>query len=524
MIKGFRAFVRAHWPALRLRTILVTLLIFAGILPGLSAIFLRVYENTLVRQTEAELIAQAAAIAAVAETGWPGVAPAAIEPARRSEPDYYQPDTASIDLGSTPVLPERPPVGPPAGPDDPAAVAVGARLAPVMERTSQTTLAGLVFLDRNGQVIQGYGRGGSWAALPEVRSALRGEPATVLRRNGAYRPRYSMEWLSRASGLRIHYARPVVVDGQVEGAVLVSRSPRALFRGMYQDRIKIGLGIVGTLGLLAFLAVLVSRTIAGPIEALSRAARALAKGGEPLPPAPATAAVEIRTLYEEFGRMAEAVDRRSAYLRDFAAAVSHEFKTPLAGIQGAVELLQEHEMAPEERRRFLDNIAADGRRLAALVTRLLDLARADMAQPEAGLAVDVIPPVTKAVDARSDLLAITMHLSPRGPLVAVPASTVEMVLSTLLENSRQAGAASVAIDTAVVGAHLVLTIADDGSGVPEADAQRVFEPFFTTRREEGGAGLGLSIARALLAANGARLELVPGRQGAVFELFLPRAE
>jgi signal transduction histidine kinase len=293
---------------------------------------------------------------------------------------------------------------------------------------------------------------------------------------------------------------------------------------MYQDRIKIGLGIVGTLGVLAFLAVLLSRAIADPIEALSRAARAVAKGGGPLPPTPATAAVEIRTLYEEFGRMAEAVDRRSAYLRDFAAAVSHEFKTPLAGIQGGVELLQEHEMAPAERRRFLGNIDADAKRLSALVTRLLDLARADMAQPEAGLAVDILPSLEKALEARPDRLAITSRLPPSLPLVAVPASTLEVVLPTLIENSRQAGATAVAIDAAVVGRTLVLTVADDGPGVPAADARRVFEPFFTTRRGEGGAGLGLSIARALLAANEARLELVPGREGAVFELILPLAE
>jgi len=524
LIGRLRAFVRAHWPALRLRTILVALLIFAGVLPGLSAIFLRVYENTLVRQTEAELIAQAAALAAVAEADWPGAVPIPLDPARRAEPDYYRPDTATIDLGTKPVLPARPPIRPPTVAADPEAVAVGARLAAVMERTSQATLAAIVFLDRNGVVVQGYGRGGSWADLVEVRSALSGETATVLRRNSAYRPRYSMEWLSRASGLRIHYARPVVVNGLTRGVILVSRSPRALFRGIYQDRLKIALGIVGTLGVLALLAVLVSRGIAGPIEALSRAARTMAKGGGPLPPTPATAAVEIRTLYEEFGRMAEAVDRRSRYLRDFAAAVSHEFKTPLAGIQGAVELLQEHDMAPPERRRFLDNIAADGRRLSALVTRLLDLARADMAQPEKGLAVDVLRPVMKAVDARSDHLAISSRLPRSLPLAAVPAATVEIVLSTLLENSRQAGATAVAIDAAVVGATLVLTVADDGPGVPAADAKRVFEPFFTTRRGEGGAGLGLSIARALLAASQARLELVPEREGAVFALILPLSE
>lgn len=526
MIARARAFVRAHWPALRLRTILLSVLMFAAILPGLSAIFLRVYENTLVRQTEAELIAQAAALSAVAETDWPGAVTIPFDPAQRRVPGYYRPESATIDLGSTPVLPARPAARVPALPADADALRVADRLAPVMEETSRTTLASIIFLDRNGTVVRGFGEGGNWGDLEEVRAALSGQPRTVLRRNDAYHPRYSMEWLSRASALRIHHARPVVVNGRVEGVILTSRSPRALFRGIYQDRIKIGLGIVGTLGLIAFLAVLVSRGIAGPIEGLSRAARDVASGGDgEVPPAPATAAVEIRALYEDFGRMARAVDRRSRYLRDFAAAVSHEFKTPLAGIQGAVELLQDHDdMEPDQRRRFLDNIASDGRRLSALVTRLLDLARADMARPEAGLSVDVGPPVMKAVDARVDRLTILNRLGADKPRVAVPASTLEMVLSTLLENSLQAGATTVMIDARPTADALVLTITDDGPGLAPADARRIFEPFFTTRRGEGGAGLGLSIARALLAANGATLDLVPTETGAVFELALPLAE
>lgn len=200
------------------------------------------------------------------------------------------------------------------------------------------------------------GQGGSWRDLAEVQTALSCASATVLRRNAAYQPRYSMEWLSRASGLRIHHARPVVVNSQVQGVILTSRSPRALFKGIYQNRGKILFGIVAVLGLLSVLAVVVSPGIARPIEVLRRAARDVTHGGGVIrPPPPPTASVEIRDLYEDFGQMAEAVDRRSRYFRDFAAAVSHEFKTPLAGIQGAVELLQDHgdDMEPHQRRRFI---------------------------------------------------------------------------------------------------------------------------------------------------------------------------
>jgi signal transduction histidine kinase len=98
-----------------------------------------------------------------------------------------------------------------------------------------------------------------------------------------------------------------------------------------------------------------------------------------------------------------------------------------------------------------------------------------------------------------------------------------MVVSTLLENSRQAGAGRVVVAAREDGDCVVLSLSDDGPGIPETDRLRIFEPFFTTRREQGGAGLGLSIARALLAASKASLDLGRAERGTVFEMRLPSA-
>ena len=74
------------------------------------------------------------------------------------------------------------------------------------------------------------------------------------------------------------------------------------------------------------------------------------------------------------------------------------------------------------------------------------------------------------------------------------------------------------------GGHVVLTVTDDGPGVPGADRERLFEPFFTSRRASGGTGLGLPIARSLLEASHAGIELAESGQGAVFRVTLPAAE
>jgi signal transduction histidine kinase len=261
-----------------------------------------------------------------------------------------------------------------------------------------------------------------------------------------------------------------------------------------------------------------------PIEALSEATRAVTAGRGEIPETPRTAAVEIRALYENFGEMARAIDRRSRYLRDFAAAVSHEFKTPLAGITGAIELLEDHygEMSEAERRRFLANISADSARLSQLVGRLLDLARADMARPEGGATVDLEGAVSRVADAHRGRELVVEAALPKGlPPVAVPRETLETVLNVLLDNSRQAGAARVSISAVRAARAVLLRVADDGPGVPEADRERLFEPFFTSRRAQGGTGLGLPIARSLLAASHSEVSYTETRSGACFELRLP---
>ncbi|WP_129790586.1 HAMP domain-containing sensor histidine kinase [Sphingosinicella sp. CPCC 101087] len=520
-IGAARAWIRRHWPRLRLRTILLATLLFVAALPGLGAVFLRVYENTLVRQTEAELVAQGAALAAAATALWPGTRPAQIP-----DPADLRPEPPRIDLNATPILPERP------APTiqtrrDPAAEAAARRLAPILAYTRRTTLASILLLDRDGNVLLPSEFLGSHAALPEVRAALAGRPETVLRRNGDYRQVYRFEWLTRAAAIRVHHARPIVVDGRVVGVLLLSRSARALFRGMYEDRGKIAIGVVAIFAILVVLTALLSRGISRPIERLSEATRAVAQGRGEVPDPPPTAAIEIQALYADFGAMAAAIDRRSRYLRDFAHSVSHEFKTPLAGIRGAIELLQDHytTMDEAERRQFLANAAADADRLAHLLSRLLDLAKADMARPGNEATAPVDATAHRIADAhRADGFAVDVSLPPAMPPAMVPERVLEAALTSLIENSRQAGATRVSITGRENGPRIEVDVLDDGPGIRPADRERIFEPFFTGRRAEGGTGLGLPIVKSLLAGSHAKIDLVASDRGALFRLNLPRSD
>ncbi len=97
------------------------------------------------------------------------------------------------------------------------------------------------------------------------------------------------------------------------------------------------------------------------------------------------------------------------------------------------------------------------------------------------------------------------------------------MLETLVENSQQAGARSVEIGAKNAGSSVLLSVLDDGPGISAADHERIFEPFHTGRRSEGGSGLGLSIARSLLASCSGTIVSKERQGGACFEISLPAA-
>jgi hypothetical protein len=188
MIPGRSAAAPAKWrPSLSL----VVFLVLASVLllPLFSLYFLKVYQNQLIRETESELIAQSAALAAVfhreIESAISRDVPLGAKalPAGQAPTDGpYQPIWPKLELANESVLPPRPEARPPALSPNPAFVALGARMTPDLAATQNVTLAGFRLLDPNGVVIAGREELGlSLAHLEEVAEALQGRFAAVLR-------------------------------------------------------------------------------------------------------------------------------------------------------------------------------------------------------------------------------------------------------------------------------------------------------------------------------------------------------
>lgn len=234
---------------------------------------------------------------------------------------------------------------------------------------------------------------------------------------------------------------------------------------------------------------------------------------------------EAADLSVAVARMAATLEKRADYIRSFAAHVSHEFKTPLAGAKGALELLNDHiaTMSDGERGRFLGVIATSIERLERLVRRLLDLARADMMR-RGGAGPTLLAPLLERLVERYAGRGLKVSVRGGNEQVALPEDALEIVLGSLLDNvvTHAGPGAEVAIEVAAGDGRAAITFADDGPGIAPGDAPRVFEPFFTTARETGGTGLGLSIARAIVTGAGGTIELLPAATtGARFRLTFP---
>ncbi|MHB8879377.1 MAG: HAMP domain-containing sensor histidine kinase, partial [Myxococcaceae bacterium] len=313
---------------------------------------------------------------------------------------------------------------------------------------------------------------------------------------------------------------------RVWGAVVLSRTPMTFSKALYADRWNLTATGLVLLCVVALGSLAAAAFVVRPVRALVRQTKAIA-ANDPAGFRPISRPVvdELAQLSEALAAMASALRDRNDYIRSFAAGVSHEFKTPLSSIQGAVELLRgTGAMPPEQRERFLENIDLDARRLTQLVRRLHDLARADSLAGTAELTE--VAPVLEGLAQRAKAGGIRLSIRGTAPPVRLPAEVLDQVLWQLITNARQHGGEAVQVELLVEaafgGGTARFTVKDDGKGISEANRAKLFEAFFTTAREQGGTGLGLTIARSMLKSVGAQLELLEASgPGVAFAVVAP---
>lgn len=515
--------VPVHRARFRLRTILLIVYLLVLVVPIGSIYAFRLYENELVRQTEIELIAQGAYITAsykqaihplISHSANYGI-PALTKQEQLDE--KYTIIRPQLDVASAQIYPPRPDATASTIAPDPVALRTGKTIFPMLDEATLTTLAGFRITDYRGTVIAGREEMGmSLAHIDEVAEALKGQYNSRLRQRISKHEPPPLTSLSRGTGIRLFVAMPILDHDRVLGVVLLSRSPRTILQGLQseQRRMIIASGLI--IAITTLLALLTSRAISRPIHALIRQTQHVASG-ENAQPIDEPVTQELALLSQNITRMAETIAQRSDYIRNFAMHVSHEFKTPLTAIQGAIELIHEHgdSMTPEQFSKFLANITQDADRLKTLVSRLLELARADVMQPreEQTVLVGLLNDLQQYYQGQ---LRITANH--RDAVLPLPSDIARTILGNLIENSFQHGATEIIIDAHQTADQIVMRLTDNGRGISPANAEKLFTPFFTTKREQGGTGLGLVVIRSLLAAYQGKILCIPQPKGACFEI------
>ncbi len=348
------------------------------------------------------------------------------------------------------------------------------------------------------------------------------------------------------SGLKLRVSvRPVApgqilstVPGQELAYVVVGQSATATVAQV--NLLRLYLLVAALLSL--FGALLASWVVAGralrPLDRMTETVEAIGSASDlrrRLPEAPARD--EVGRLTGAFnammGRLDDAYGRLEGALesqRRFVADASHELRTPLTSIRSNLGLLRgRNDISAADRAEALHDMDAEAQRMSRLVADLLTLARADAGQQLELTAIDLSRLCEEVCrQARRTYPGRRVDLSRKPlPRVAGNADSLRQLLWILLDNAARhtddGGRITVALET---GAQRVrLAVGDDGVGIAADDRDRVFERFYRAdhARSSGGAGLGLSIARWIVAQHGGQIgvEDNAGGRGTVFTVALP---
>jgi signal transduction histidine kinase len=268
-------------------------------------------------------------------------------------------------------------------------------------------------------------------------------------------------------------------------------------------------------GLVALLLTLfLSRSIVGPVDALTRAARAMEKG-DLSQRVPTTASGEVGELARAFNAMADGLDRLEQLRRNMVTDVAHELRTPLSNVRGYLEALKDGVIQPTP------ELIASLHEEALLLNRLVDDLQ-ELAQAEAGQLslvrqpVSLQPLVEKSVylaepNALAKGVTIRVDIPADLPCIDADAERISQVLGNLLTNAITGTppGGQVEIRAKRVDSQVQVSVCDTGVGIDPEHLPYVFERFYRADRSRtratGGAGLGLAIVKQLVEAHGGRV-------------------
>ncbi len=331
----------------------------------------------------------------------------------------------------------------------------------------------------------------------------------------------------------LYIGAPIYRDGKIVGVLTLAEPTVSIEAFLHLARPAFVRAGLLTLCIVALLSLAVSYGLTGPIRRLARYAEGIHQGKHP--PFPRLGRSEIADLGEALRRMQETLEGRR-YAEEYVTTLTHELKSPLSAIRGAAELLQDEEMPPLERARFVANVRTESERIAQIVERMLDLAKLENRREK---------PEMEEVDLNALLRTVAeshaAQLAQRGVEMKISAAegltvagnpfllhqAVENLVQNAIEWSPEGG--TVTASAEVAGDRVHISVTDNGPGIPEFALDRIFDRFYSLARPDTGrksTGLGLNFVREVARSHGGTIRVenrIPNHpdQGAIAELVLP---
>lgn len=363
---------------------------------------------------------------------------------------------------------------------------------------------------------EGYYSDGNFLKGKEVQRALTGYYGSATRITGGGQ-----------RSVTLFSALPVKEGEEIVGVVLVSQSTYRILRDLYTFRLEIIRFLFYALLFSLILSFIISKTITSPIRKLIKESRFILgsrktlKGIFPHSGSQDEIGDLSRTLTELTGRL----DQHISFIESFASDVSHEFKNPLASIKSATELAMDMEER-DKRNYFLNATIMEVHRLEKLINSVKEVTRIDAEEKNPHDACDPVQLISGVLESfRMKCPHIEFHFTGDKNSSEIPVNPDRLVqvLENLICNavsfSSEGGKISVNLENRVI------TVSDEGPGIPPEILDSLFNRFFSHRTDDtmkDHSGLGLSIVKSIIDKAGGKIivkNLVP--QGAEFSIIFP---
>jgi len=382
----------------------------------------------------------------------------------------------------------------------------------------------LLALDMDGKVqLDSYGQlWGTRLSLPEVADVL------VIGKPAAYgvHPIDGEDYAACC-------AAAMSLNGQRVGLLVYVSPVQEMVDSLNQVREQMVKVFLIVAGAAMVAALFFSRRITRPIRALTRTIQKMGRG-DLSARVKVKASGEMRHLAESYNAMAEKIEHFDQSRSQFVSNASHELKTPLTTMKILLEnLIYQPDMPAELREEFMQDMNHEIDRLTSVVTDLLTLTQSDSHQTPlhltqgdlSSLAQDAVHLLLPAAQKRSQTLEA--QIAP-GVIAACDQGKVSQIIHNLIDNALKytPDGGLITVSLASERSHAVLTVRDNGVGIPEEDQKHIFDRFYRVdkarSRATGGTGLGLSIVREMVTMHGGEItvESEPGK-GSAFTVRLP---